>query len=62
MCFTVALVRQGKLITAEEYYAGLPPVKKKGEKIPELPYHYLVSGFSQPALAVVKEDGLFLYE
>lgn len=61
MCFTVALMREGKLVTAEEYYASKPPVKQKKEKLPELPYHHLVSGFSHPALPIIKEDGLFLY-
>lgn len=62
MCFTVAIVRDGKLISAEEYYTSKPPVKKKKEKIPELPFHNLVSGFGYPALPVVTDDGLFLYE
>lgn len=62
MCFTVAIVRKGKVMTAEQYYAGLPPVMKQKDKMPELPYHNLVSGFSQPALPIVKHDGLFLYE
>jgi putative SOS response-associated peptidase YedK len=62
MCFTVALVRKGELITANEYYAQLPSVKKSGVTIPELPFHYLVSGFSHPQLAIVRQDGVFLHE
>ena len=62
MCFTVSIVRKGELITAQEYYSNLPVVNNSGESIPELPYHYLVSGFSHPRLAIVKNDGVSLYE
>jgi len=62
MCFTVAIVRKGELITANEYYAQLPVVKSSGVPIPELPYHYLVSGFSHPRLAIVRQEGIFLHE
>ena len=62
MCFTVAIVRKGELITANEYYAQLPVVKSSGVPIPELPYHYLVSGFSHPRLAIVRQEGVFLHE
>lgn len=62
MCFTVAIVREGKLITAEDYYASLPPVKEKKLILPDLTFHNLISGFSRPTLAIIKEDGLFLYE
>ena len=60
MCFTVAIVRKAKLITAYEYYSHLPVVKE--QELPELPYYNLVSGFSHPRLAIVKEDGVFLHE
>jgi putative SOS response-associated peptidase YedK len=62
MCFTVAIVRKGELMTAQEYYSDLPVVRKSGESIPELPYHYLVSGFSHPRLAIVKQDNVSLFE
>jgi len=62
MCFTVAIVRNGKLISAEEYYASLPPVKKKKEILPELPFHNLVSGFNHPSLPIINQNGLYLYE
>lgn len=62
MCFTVAILRKGELITAQEYYSSLPVVSKSGASIPELPYHYLVSGFSYPRLAIVKQDSVSLYE
>ena len=62
MCFTVAIVREGKLISAEEYYASLPPLKKKKTILPELTFHHLVSGFSHPSLPIVNADGLFLFE
>lgn len=29
---------------------------------PELPFHYLVSGFSHPTLPIINQDGLFLYD
>ena len=60
MCFTVAIMRNGKLISAEEYYASLPPVKKKKAILPELPFHNLVSGFTHPGLPIVTEDGLII--
>jgi len=62
MCFTVAIVRKGELITAQEYYSNLPVVRKNGVILPELPSYYLVSGFSYPQLAVVRQDGVFLHE
>lgn len=62
MCFTVAIVREGKLITAEEYYASKPPVKQKKVIFPELPFHYLVSGFSHPSLPVISAEGLSLFD
>jgi len=62
MCFTVAIVRKGELITAQEYYSNLPVVKAKGVILPEIPSFYLVSGFSHPRLAIVREEGVFLHE
>jgi len=62
MCFTVAIVREGRLITAEEYYASKPPVKQKKVILPELPFHYLVSGFSHPSLPVISAEGLSLFD
>ena len=62
MCFTVAIVRKGELMTAKEYYSNLPVVKDKKVILPELPSFYLVSGFSHPRLAIVKQDGVFLHE
>lgn len=62
MCFIVAIVRKGELITAQEYYSNLPVVRKKGVILPELPSYYLVSGFSHPRLAIVRQEGVFLHE
>lgn len=62
MCFTVAIIREGKLITAEEYYASKPAVKQKKVILPELPFHYLVSGFSHPSLPVISSEGLSLFD
>jgi putative SOS response-associated peptidase YedK len=62
MCFTVALVRKGKLLTALEYYKNLPAVKENNAPLPELPYYNFVSGFIHPKLAIVKPDGVFLHE
>lgn len=62
MCFTVAIVRKGELMTAQDYYSNLPVVKDKKVILPELPTYYLVSGFSHPRLAIVKQNGVFLHE
>ena len=62
MCFTVAIVRKGKLLTAEEYYSGLSVVKNKGVTLPEIPCYNLVSGFSHPRLAIVNQNGVYLHE
>ena len=62
MCFTVSIVRKGKIISAEEYYSSLPAVKNKRENLPELPFYNLVSGFSFPKLPIVTEDGVYLYD
>ena len=62
MCFTVAIVRKGKLETAESYYRNLPVVKQNDFPLPEIPYHYLASGFAHPRLAIVRADGVFLHE
>jgi putative SOS response-associated peptidase YedK len=62
MCFTVAIVRKGQLLTVEEYYRNLPVVKEKGLPVPEIPLYYLVNGFEHPKLPIVKEDGISLYQ
>jgi len=78
MCFTVALVRNNELITAERYYNELPikGIKPDSEVslfrsdgftsnetlTNDFPQYYFVSGFSHPRLPIVKEDGIFLYE
>ncbi len=59
MCFTVAIVRQGKKMSAKEYYAHLPIVKELDIAVPELPDYYLVSGFAHPELAIVKKMEYF---
>jgi len=59
MCFTVAILRNGVLLTAEEYYNSLPPkIKKKKENpvMPEIPDLFMISGFEHPALPVIKEE------
>lgn len=62
MCFTVALVRNNKLVTAESYYNELPVKHGNESTDPELTEYYFVSGFSHPALPIVKHDGIFRYE
>jgi len=62
MCFTVAIVRKGQLLTVEEYYRNLPVVKEKGFPVPEVPLYFLVNGFEHPKLPIVKEDGISLYQ
>ena len=61
MCFTVAIMREGRLMTAAEYYATQPAVKQKKQILPEMPFHYLISGFSHPVLPVILAEGLSLF-
>ena len=63
MCFTVAIMRNGVLLTAEEYYKSLPPERKKKKDnpvMPEIPDLFMISGFEHPALSVIKENGIEL--
>jgi len=56
-------MRNGVLLTAEEYYNSLPPVirkKKDNPLMPEMPDFFMISGFEHPALAVIKESGMEL--
>ena len=64
MCFTVAILRKDVLMTTEEYYRSLPPVRKKNDypAMPEFPDSFMVSGFVHPQLPVIKEEGIELYE
>lgn len=64
MCFTVAILRKGVLMTAEQYYNSLPEPEAKLKKpiVPEFPDLYLVSGFVHPALPVIKNDGIEMYQ
>ncbi|HLP03972.1 MAG TPA: SOS response-associated peptidase [Paludibacter sp.] len=62
MCFTVAIIRKGELVTAYEYYKKLSGNYRGQEVLPDIPNHYLVSGFSHPRLPIVKHDGVFLFE
>lgn len=63
MCFTVAIVREGVLMTAEQYYNSLPAKirkKKKNPIEPEIPNLYMVSGFAHPKLPVITDDEFVL--
>ncbi len=64
MCFTVAIIRKGVLMTAEEYYKSLPVIREKNIKqvVPKFPDFYLVSGFSYPKLPILKDDGIFMLQ
>ncbi len=65
MCFTVAIVREGVLLTAEQYYNSLPAKirkKKKNPMEPEIPNLYMVSGFAHPKLPVITENEFTLKE
>lgn len=65
MCFTVAIVREGVLLTAEQYYKSLPAKirnKKKNPIEPEIPNLYMTSGFSHPKLAVITNTDFVLKE
>ncbi len=59
MCFTVAIVREGVLMTAEQYYNSLPAKIRKKKKNPielEIPNLYMVSGFAHPQLLVITDN------
>ncbi|MDR3651523.1 MAG: SOS response-associated peptidase [Paludibacter sp.] len=65
MCFTVAIIRNGVLMTAEQYYNGLPAKirkKKKNPIEPEIPNLYMVSGFAHPKLPVITDNEIVLKE
>ena len=65
MCFTVAIIRKGVLLTAEQYYNSLPAKirKKKRNPIePEIPDLYMVSGFAHPQLPVITDTDIVLKE
>lgn len=63
MCFTVAIIREGVLMTTEQYYNSLP-VKIRKKRInpnePEIPNLYMVSGFAHPKLPVITDDDFVL--
>ncbi len=63
MCFTVAIVREGVLMTAEQYYNSLPAKirkKKKNPIEPEIPNLYMVSGFAHLKLPVITDEEFVL--
>lgn len=64
MCFTVAVLRDGVLLTAEEYQASLPAKRKKKEKPvnPEFPDMFMAYGFDNPSLPILTDEGLTLYK
>lgn len=65
MCFTVAIVREGVLMTAEQYYNSLPVKNRKKSKSqiePEIPTQYMASGFSHPKLPVITDNEFVLKE
>jgi len=65
MCFTVAIVREGVLMTAEQYYNSLPAKIRKRKRNPiepEIPNLYMVSGFSHPKLPVITDNDFVLKE
>lgn len=62
MCFTVSIIPRGKEMAAQEYFESLPIFRDQHIDVPELPFYYLVNGFSHPKLAVARHDGVFLHE
>lgn len=65
MCFTVAIMKDGVLMTAEQYYNSLPIDIRKKKKNPsqtEIPDLYMVSGFAHPQLPVITENDWVLKE
>jgi putative SOS response-associated peptidase YedK len=56
-------MRNGVLLTAEEYYNSLPSDRKKKKDnpvMPEIPDLFMISGFEHPALPVINENGIEL--
>jgi putative SOS response-associated peptidase YedK len=63
MCFTVAIVRHNTLLTIEKYYDYLDVQDNISTPLlPEFPDYYFVSGFEHPALPVIHEKGISLYQ
>lgn len=65
MCFTVAIVRDGVLRTAEQYFNSIPVKNRKGEGkpiAPEFPDLYMVSGFAHPKLPIITNNDFVLKE
>jgi len=62
MCFTVAILKDGVIMTAEEYHASLPVKRKKKEKpiTPEFPDMFMAYGFDNPSLPILTDIGLTL--
>lgn len=59
MCFTVAIMRDGVLMSIEEYYNTIPIIKKKKlPPLPEFPDLFLISGFEYPSLPLIKTDSI----
>lgn len=58
MCFSVAIVRDGVVMTAEEYYRTRPVIKKKPPPMPEFPDLFLISGFTYPTLPLIKSESI----
>lgn len=61
MCFTVAILRKGVLMTTQQYYDNLPAYNIKESYIPEFPDMYMINGFAYPKLPIIKADGVELY-
>jgi putative SOS response-associated peptidase YedK len=62
MCFNLAYMQKRQQKFAERYKEILPPDWSIKTVPEELPTYYFVSGFSHPQLAIVKHDGIFLFE
>lgn len=60
MCFTVAILRKGVLMTTQQYYYNLPANNRNESPIPEFPDMYIVNGFSYPELPIIKKAGVEL--
>lgn len=63
MCFTVAIVRNNTLLTVEKYYDYLDEQDNLSTPLlPEFPDYYFVSGFVHPALPVIHEKGISMFQ
>ena len=62
MCFNIAVTATNTNVIASRYKKVLPEEYNVDSIPTAIEPYYFVSGFAHPALPVVKQDGIFLYE